>query len=133
MDKDLKNSVNGFIAVNIQAISTDTTTAGTAIDLGDIAEEYGYESLTFVLLTGVRSAGTATILVEDSDDDSTYIAVSNDFLIGTEGTLNAANSFSIVGYNGKKRYVKASIVSATSANLTAGVLAILGDKTSQPV
>lgn len=116
--RDLKSEISVASALNIQSISSDTTTAGTIIDA------QGYESLTFVVETGARSAGTVTPLIEWSDDSglSGSEAVSDDFLIGTEAAaaLSAAHSRSTVGVVVLKRYIRLSLVSTGSASLTAG-------------
>jgi hypothetical protein len=121
---DLKNDLKELVGVDIQAISSDTTTAGNILDTA------GFEAVTFVQATGAYTDGNYTLLIEDGDDAalSDAAAVSDDFLIGTEAAtvLSAANSVSRIGYVGKKRYVRASIVSdTTSTGATAGVIAVL--------
>jgi hypothetical protein len=121
---DLKNDLKELVGVDIQAISSDTTTVGNIIDTA------GFEAVTFVQATGAYTDGNYTLLIEDGDDSglSDAAAVSDDFLIGTEAAtvLSAANSVSRIGYVGKKRYVRASIVSdTTSTGATAGVIAAL--------
>jgi hypothetical protein len=117
--KDSKTKYDIKIALNTQAISSDTTTAGVKLDLS------GYLGVTFAMTTGAVSAGDVTILVKDSDDNTTFTAVADQFLISTEGTLDAANSITSVGYVGKKRYVQISVVTANSANLTVGATAFM--------
>lgn len=117
--KDSRTKYDSKVGLNTQAISSDTTTAGVKLDLA------GYLGATFAMTTGAVSAGDVTILIKDSDDNVTFTAVADQFLISTEGTLDAANSITSVGYVGKKRYVQASVVTANSANLTVGVTAFL--------
>ncbi len=122
--KDLKNNVYSTYALNIQAIAADTTTTGVIIDM------QGFESLTFVMHTGVYALGDVTMLVEDDDDAGfgTAVAVPADLLVGTlaDTTLAVANRVSSVGYVGKKRYVRVSVVTANSADLTVGCTALKG-------
>jgi hypothetical protein len=130
--KDLKNNIDDSIGIDIQAISSDTTTAGNIIDSS------GFESVTFIQATGAYTDGTYTLLIEDGDDAglSDATAVADDFLIGTEAAtaLSAANSSSMIGYNGKKRYVRASIVStSTTSGATAGCIVVRGDALTNPV
>lgn len=65
---------------------------------------------------------TLAVLVEDSNDNSTFTAVADDFLIGTEagaGFVNTDdNKTAKIGYAGKKRYVR---VTVTPANNTGNV------------
>lgn len=127
---DLKSKIKQEVALNIQAISSDTTTAGNEIDTA------GYESVVFVLQAGTLTDGDYTLLVEDSDTSgSGYVAVSDDFLIGTEAStqLDTSNTASRIGYVGKKQYVKVSVVSAnTTSGGTVGAIAILGHALVNP-
>jgi hypothetical protein len=122
---DLKNDIKTLVGLDVQAISSSTTTAGNIIDTQD------FESLTFVQVLGALTDGTYTLLIEDGEDSglSDAAAVADDFLVGTEAStvLSAANGISRIGYVGKKRYVRASVVSATvTTGATAGVVAIQG-------
>ena len=121
---DLSSEQLGVNGVDIQAITTDTTTVGNEIDM------LGYEGITFFLFTGTLTDGSYVLLIEDSDTSgSGYAAVSDTFLIGTEvaTTLTASDSVTSIGYVGKKRYVRASIVSsATTSGGTLGTLAVQG-------
>jgi hypothetical protein len=120
---DLKNDIKQLIALDVQAIASDTTTVGNEIDLA------GYESATVILFCGAVAAGDVTLLVQDSDTSgSGFVDVADDFLIGSEVDTNiaAANGIARIGYVGKKRYLKVSAVTANSANLTAGAVAVLG-------
>jgi len=117
--KDSKTKFDSKVALNTQAISSDTTTNGVKLDLA------GYLGVTFAMTAGAVSAGDVTILIEDSADNVNFAAVVDQFLISTEGTLDTANTITSVGYVGKKRYVRASVVTANSANLTVGVTAFM--------
>jgi hypothetical protein len=128
---DLKNDIKSLNALNIQAITTNATTAGVEIDT------QGFDSVTFEVITGARTDGTVTPLIQESDTSGSYAgSVADDDLIGTEANaaLSAAQSRSIIGYVGKKRYVKLSLVStAVTSGLTAGASAILGAAKHNPV
>jgi hypothetical protein len=116
---DSKTKYDAKIGLNTQAISSDTTTNGVKLDLAE------YLGITFAMTVGAVAAGDVTILIEDSTDNVTFAAVTDQFLISTEGTLDTANTITSVGYVGKKRYVRASVVTANSADLTVGVTAFL--------
>jgi hypothetical protein len=128
---DLKNNIKSLNALNIQAITTNATTAGVEIDT------QGFDSVTFEILTGARTDGTVTPLIQESDTSGSYSgSVADEDLIGTEAdaALSAAQSRSIIGYVGKKRYVKLSLVSTVvTSGLTAGASAILGSAKHNPV
>lgn len=128
---DLKNDIKSLNALNIQAITTNATTAGVEIDT------QGFDSVTFEILTGARTDGTVTPLIQESDTSGSYSgSVADDDLIGTEAdaALSAAQSRSIIGYVGKKQFVKLSLVSTSvTSGLTAGASAILGAAKHNPV
>jgi hypothetical protein len=128
---DLKNNISVKNALNITSISTNTTTAGVEIDT------QGYESATFEIITGARTDGTVTPLIQETDVSGSYSGSVNDNdLIGTEAlaALSVAQSRSIIGYVGKKRYVKLSLVSTSvTTGLTAGASVILGNPKHLPV
>jgi len=128
---DLKNNIKSLNALNIQAITTNATTGGVEIDT------QGFDSATFEIIVGARTDGTVTPLIQESDTSGSYAgSVADDDLIGTEAqaALSTAHSRSIIGYVGKKRYVKLSLVStAVTSGLTAGASAILGSARHNPV
>jgi len=127
---DQKTSLKALKALNIASIATNTTTAGSSIDTK------GFESLTLFFELGARTDGTFLPLVQDSDDNSTFVDVVDTFLIGTEAeaSLSTANTVKSIGYVGKKRYVKASIVSsAVTSGATASATAILANAAKRPV
>jgi len=127
MSKDLFNNVNQKIALKVQLVSTDTTTAG------EILDRQGYETLTLFPISGILTDGTYNWLVEDGDDSglSDAAAVSDDFLLGTEAGLAMAltddDKVGKIGYVGVKRFVRISVVStATTTGGTVGAIALLG-------
>lgn len=127
---DQKTSLKALKALNIASIATSTTTAGSSIDTK------GFESLTLFVELGARTDGTFLPLVQDSDDNSTFADVVDTFLIGTEAeaSLNTANTVKSIGYVGKKRYVKLSIVSsAVTSGATVSATAILSNANKRPV
>ena len=128
MQRDLHNNMDERVALATQLINTDTTTAGVIIDTA------GYESLEFIMQAGVVTAGDVTLIMQDGDDSglSDVATVASDFVLGSLVTLDATG-ITRVGYVGKKRYVRVSAVSDTSANLTVGVVAVLSNPHSAPV
>jgi len=125
-----KTSLKPVKALNITAITSSTTTVGSSIDTK------GFESLTLFVELGARTDGTFLPLVQDSDDNSTFIDVIDQFLIGTEAEaqINTANTIKTIGYVGKKRYVKLSIVStAVTSGATVSATAILANASKRPV
>lgn len=124
--RDTFNNLSIVNALDTQVISSDTTTDGEVIDT------QGFESLTFSLKSGAYTDGTYTPVIEESDEvtfGGEENAVADGDLIGTEAdaALSAANTLSKIGYRGSKRYVRLTIVSAsTSSGATIGASAIKG-------
>lgn len=131
--QDMHNNVFGYVALETQAITTDTTTNGEIIDT------QGFESVEFVALSGTLTDGDYLPLVEDGDDASLSdaAAVSDDFLLGTEADAAFAatddNTVKRIGYVGHKRYVRYSVVSSsTSSGGTLSAVALLGRPRTAP-
>jgi len=114
--RDIHNNVKNDVALNIQAIVSDTTTVGSIIDLQD------YDGCEFVIQSGTLTDGLYTPLIEYGDDSglSDAAAVPDKFLLGTEadaalggGSPTPDNEIGKVGVKAHsgKRYVRLSLVS----------------------
>lgn len=131
---DLHNNVKTQIARNFVAITSNTTSAGSIIDLK------GYGSCEFVIASGTLTDGAYAILIEDGDNSglSDAAAVDDNYLLGTEAAAGFAatddNTVKKIGYVGSKRYVRLSIVSTgVTSGGTIGAVAILGHAENAPV
>lgn len=97
-----------------EGAGSNTAKTGTGIDLANA------DACTFVIATGalVDADATFTVLIEDSPDNSTWTAVADEFLIGTE----AGASFQFdddtetrkIGYIGNQRYARCVITPANN-------------------
>lgn len=132
--RDDKNNLKISNALNPQAITSDTTTAGAIIDTAN------FDSLTFAITSGTLTDGTYTVLIEDdtASNMGTAAAVADAYLIGTEALASFAasedNTTKKIGYIGNKRYVRLSIVSAsTSSGGLMSAVAIQGCPAEAPV
>ena len=129
--RDLKNNIKIVNGVNITSITTNTTTGGVEVDT------QGYESVTIEVITGARTDGTVTPLLQETDVAGSYSgSVADEDLIGLEAdaALSIAHNRARFAYIGKKRYIKASFVSTgVTSGLTAGISIILGHPKSAPV
>jgi hypothetical protein len=129
--QDISKELNLAIALNATAISSNTTTAGTAIDL------QGYEALLLEIRSHAWTDGTYTPLVEESDaSGSGYTAVADDDLtiLEADAAIGAANTVKKIGYVGHKRYVRLSIVSTgVTSGANIGATAIRGHARHNPV
>lgn len=133
--KDMKNNIKVSNALNVQAIATNTTTAGAIIDTK------GYGSLTFAFQTGAVTDGDYTLLIEEGDSATLTdaAAVADVDLLGTEAKASFTadtddNKVSKIGYRGTKRYVRLSVVSTNvTTGATVGATAIQGHPQFAPV
>ena len=134
--KDNKNSLGYKLGI---VATLSGATPGTALTV----DTKGYEAVTFAVFTGtVTDAGTAagiTWELQESDNDSSYTAVSNDYLIGLESDLSILvdtddNKYiGKLGYIGKKRYLKLIPTGSTSTDATVIAIAVLGEPLNQAV
>ena len=135
MEYDSKTKQLSKIAVVAQSITSDGDTAGIIIDTKD------FESITFSMMVhSIGGTGDHTLALEDGDDsglsDAANVLVADDpkTLVGTLKTLDTALDINRVGYIGKKRFVRAKIVTANASSLTgvSGVVAVLSNPKSGP-
>lgn len=132
MNQERRSSQFLIAPLATQLISTDTTTVGTAVNL----ETYkNFCAITFALIGGTITTGDATLLIEDSEDGITYAPVADMYLVGLEADtkVDATSEIKTIGYNGNKKYVRPSVISANTASLTATVVAIFDEPVSIPV
>ena len=122
--KDIRSNVKQNLAL-LATITTDTTTAGAILDTADFEN-----GLMFAEQVSAWTDGTYTLLIQESADSgmSGATTVSGDKLIGSLPALGAATvqgaALETVGVIGTLRYVRASIVSAsTSSGATVQVIA----------
>lgn len=131
MQRDMHNNVDEKNALNVEPITTNTTTVGNIIDTA------GFESLEFVVVLGDRTDGTYTLKLEDGDNSGLSDAadVAADLRLGALTAMNASDQVARIGYIGHKRYVRLSIVSTgvTTGVDAAGAIAILGHPMHAPV
>lgn len=136
--RDLMNSVHPLRAISPVAAGTDNTPI-----VSQIIDRKGYDSLTFLILTGANTDADATftVLVEDGDDSDLVddgAAVADDQLVGTEAlasfTFADDNETRKIGYLGDKRYVRLTITPANNAagNIFVSAIALLGHPELQP-
>lgn len=115
INKDLHNQVSVGVAIALTAVADGEDVVGAVID------RQGSEGLELIFQVGAYTDGSVTPLIEDSDDNVTYAAVTDANLTNTEASaaLSAAGVSSI-GYVGFKRYVRATAVTAAGSTLSVG-------------
>ena len=108
--RDIANNLDLKRAISPQAARTDNTAI-----VSQVADLKGYDGCMLAINIGANTDANATfaVLIEDSDDNSTYGAVADEYLNGTEALagfqFDDDNEMRKIGYNGIKRYVRATI------------------------
>lgn len=106
--RDIVNNVSFAHSLTRQTIATDDTILGSAVDL------LGFLGAQVTFETGTVTDGDYVVTLLESDDNSTYTTVAAGDLQGSfPASIVAADDNKVydVGYNGKKRYIKISVVS----------------------
>src|SRR5690242_14229689 len=104
-----------------QTIATNATPNGAEVDLH--ANLDASKSAMLVVLTGTITDGTYAVSLEESDTSgSGYAAVAAADLQGSAISIGSGDDDKVfeLGYNGKKRYVRAVVVS--TGTTSGGVL-----------
>ena len=132
--RDLHNQIKITKALAPASVTDNTAQVCTAVS------NVGYDSCEYVINTGslADADATFTVLLEDSADDVTYAAVSDDFLLGTEAaasfTFAADNSVRRLGYVGSAKWTRMTITPANNASAAIfGVVVIQGAPIHAPV
>ncbi len=125
------------VALDQQAITSDTTTVGNIIDT---QQSGGFNSLEFYIQSGVITDGSYALLLEHGDESnlSDAVPVPDSDLTNLESTAGfvAADDQTVkrIGYIGDKRFVRASIVSTgTTSGGFFTIMALLAHTRNAPV
>lgn len=113
---------------------TNTTVNGTSVNR--IQSNDVFRVATVIVHAGTVTDGTHTIEVQESDDDSTWSAVADADLQGTEPAISASNTGPVfeIGYTGAKQFLRVSVTTASATSgATFGALVQLGQPSSAPV
>ena len=130
------NNILAFQSVTA-ANRTNGTVNGTAVNLWSHSVGRQFFNGAMVLVqTGTITDGTHTVEVQESVDNSSFTAVADADLQGTEPAIAAANDNVIyeIGYRGSKQYLRVSVVTtgATTGG-TFGAVLLLGQPRRFPV
>jgi len=130
-ERDLKSSVLGESGLDLQEITSDTTTVGNIVDT------QGFESLTYFIQSGVLTDGDYVVVLEDGDaaNLSDAAVVNSDFVIGSLPVFAPADDQVVksVGLVSKKRFQRLSLASTntTSGGFFASTV-VKGNAASRP-
>jgi len=132
---DLKNNI-GVVRSLAAANQSDPSVPvnGAGVDLA------GFDGALVVIEAGAiggSGSPSLTFEVQESDDNSSFTAVSSDDLDGTEPVITAANDDQIhlIGYKGTKRYIRVSITAktGTSPSLPCAATVLRGRARTYPI
>jgi hypothetical protein len=146
MDYEIASNLKALPAIAPASYTTDQTSSALN------TASYLYKSLTLAIYVGVGGItfdadNRVDFELTHSDDDSTYVAATDDDVVipypqvvGTGGVVksfiaaHAAAEWLVVGYRGKKQYVKvkANFVGTHGAGTILGVMWMLGHPMSAP-
>lgn len=132
MEHELYHRVLQKAALNLQAITTNTTTVGAIIDTA------GFESMTYIIQAKTITDGVYDIKLEEGDDSglSDVAVVPTDQVLDALPQFVAAddNAVKRVGVIGKKRYQRLSVVSTgvTTGVDSIGAVAVMGHAKVMP-
>ena len=113
--RDIMNGLDLKRAISPQAARTDNTAI-----VSSVADLKGYDGCMLAINIGANTDTTVTfaVLIEDSDNNSDYAAVADEYLNGTEVLagfqFDDDNELRKIGYTGIKQYVRATITPATN-------------------
>lgn len=121
--QDLHSFIYPISVIPCANVNDNTAQVGSVVDLAAVLNAAGdsvgaFDGLEFITNIGSLADANATFtaLVEDSDDNVTFAAVSDTFLLGTEAEASfqydADNKARRIGYIGSKRYVRYTITPA---------------------
>lgn len=131
--REITTKLRNEIAVDIQAITTNTTTVGNIINAADF--DHG---VNFTFISGVITDGDYDVLIEhgDASNLSDAAAVPNTELTGQDPTsatapeaqaqISASDEIKKIGYVGAKAFVRMSIVSTNTS--TGGTMGAIVEK-----
>jgi len=108
--RDIANNLDVRRAISPQAARTDNTAI-----VSQVADLKGYDGAMLSINVGANTDTNATfaVLIEDSDNNSDWTAVADEYLNGTEALagfqFDDDNETRKIGYSGIKRYLRATI------------------------
>ncbi|KND29919.1 hypothetical protein [Streptomyces stelliscabiei] len=116
---------NLLVKTSLAPTAARTASAnGTAVDRAE--DSSMYQDCLIVIQAGVVTDGTHTFEVQDSDDNSSWAAVADTYLQGSEPAVTSSTDDTVyeIGYKGLKRYVRV-ITTVSGSPATGGLYAAL--------
>ncbi|MEE9160019.1 MAG: hypothetical protein V3U60_16740 [Gammaproteobacteria bacterium] len=129
MEYDGHSRMQSLLALGIMQ------TQAATVD-GKVIDTIDFESLEFTFHIGLYNSGNFDIQLQESDTGAfggEENIVGADDLIGTPATLSASDDLTRIGYIGKKRYCRLTVLGTNSPDSYMTAVAILGRPRSMPV
>lgn len=127
-----------YTGPRLAAFKAFDAAAGTTAFAGSAVDTLGFNAVTFVASANYSATDTAeyTLSLQHSDDNSTFVAAEDDFIIGPSDTLSGAAPVQKIGYIGARRYVKLVVTPSAAASstnvVTVSAIAVLQDPNLMP-
>lgn len=104
----------------VPAGARTTATTGTTVDR--MTDTGGFRSAMVIVHTGTITDGTHTVEVQDSPDNSTWTAVADEYLQGSEPAIGTADDDAVfeIGYVGHERYLRV-VITPSGSPATGGI------------
>lgn len=133
--RDIANRLHLQPAFAPKAAVTD----GTA-QVSSVCDRLGYGAAMLAIVVGTLTDADAvwSVLIEESDDNSTFTTVPDVYLNGTAALagfqFDDDGECRKIGYSGNKRYIRATIddTTANTGNLFLAGIWVLGQASRQP-
>jgi len=129
MSIDVKEQVD----IDVSLAQSGNRTADATGSSSDISE---FHAASILINVNAYTDGSHEFVVEESDDDSTWSAVADSDLDGSEPTVDAAGDVGKhrIGYTGTQRYLRVTTtVSGTTTGADYGAYVLKGDPSQFPV
>lgn len=122
---------------NVGPVQSTAPAAYTASANGSSADLQDFEGALVLIDAGLWTDGTHTFAVEESSDDSSFSAVANADLLGSEPVVDSLTSDGQIyrlGYIGSKRYIRVAVtVASATSGAVYGASIVRGAPRSAPV
>jgi hypothetical protein len=119
---------------SLAPVARTASANGTSIDRAQSGADF--QDALVIVSTGAITDGTHTVAVQESDDNSTFTAVADADLQGTEPAIGQDddNAVFVIGYVGSARYLRVAVtVAGASTGGVYGATVVLANPRNAPV
>jgi hypothetical protein len=121
---DLNNRISA--SITLSPATRNVAGTGGTVDLN------GFGSAAIEAIVGTVTDGTHSLVVQESDDGTTWANVNANDLNGSFSNL-ASNTIQEVGYMGTKRFIRVNSTSSGTTGAAYSVIVIRGNSRSLPI